>query len=947
MFCWCVCTDRRFWTLLTCGSSTVWFCTDMHLQWLAIALCALPAVLATIVQYQCDCGVRWENIGTPTLTSGAVVTTATVLELISYQSSFAIPVNSVDQAQWVCYHDFRCKGFVLYTRPNNLQYAYLFDYNIAAGVLSNTIGLDVYIPASLVYLLTRNEVYPCASLTLDPWFYYFSDTVRRTDIESTNCPYRLVGGACCWHPADLISNTTCSNPNPSSTDSALNAPSASNWLTQANAHWTSIGFSAKLPPNAGCLLTPTLWDSSVNCANPTAGCFEYNGVPCGNGRGFCRVNSSPGFYVTPNYCDCQHYPPSQFDGIAQYMGNACQYATREFCSDFRNSQQICSSYSTRCSPRALAGTSGQTQDYTPFCDCDSAPAVRATGVYCETNRCDTVYQCNGPFGGLGGSCEFNSLASTWECTCGVVSVGSLCQYSAASCKDSPSQLVKCNARGVCQPPGLSASSYPLSTSPNFVNTTAWCQCTDQFSTGIHCAQFSCDTSLVTAGRGQCDTATGTFLSCYPPFGTSALPGTLRCDIDKCALTGGAAAGLPPTTCDCGNLQIGNAIGFLGDITCYPKCPKSNGVVCGPAVAPEVNQCVYSGQGTTSHFATCSCGRGYIPVPAVASSDNDFNTFRPPVGSTNVVCEAWCVHGMIPDTWTPTNLLPCVCPNTGYNTNTVNGVAHPRCDNPVCQNSGVYSTVTGQCTCVGPYTSSSKCVTQTCDVPLTPFVEGVPGTTVSSPTIPVCVCSVPFKNSASSANDCSGNLCGPYGVPNPAITTLTSPADMCICSAVQQTTCLDPTGVTCNFCADSKCRNGGTIVISAGVPICSCPFPYTAGHPLCAADVCGSHGSPATGQCLCDAGWSGSTCATFSSTSPGSSTGGFSPAPSSTARFFNASSSSTATRVHVSSSTGVPNNTTVSSSALSDFGTLHDRIKHYTFAAVAAWSLTVFWSHFVY
>jgi hypothetical protein len=908
---------------------------------LCISLSALWLLTAASDQITtaCDCGVDWRNFGAPAAesTSPYPIHLGTKLSLLTYSGGTRIPVNTAAQAKWICYHDLNCNGFLFETPQSGLTYAYFFGYtrpSTAPTGLSNTVGLSsAFLPFTSIYYLRRNELYRCASMALDEYYYYFGNSnARRSLIEELYCPYTLYGnGGCCWHRPETNTTTTCTNPNPVQTDPALQSVNNSNWKTSAALHWNSVGFTNKLPPNADCELTPLLWDPTGNCAVHTPGCFLEGGIPCGE-HGYCTVNSAPRasiLYVGPNYCDCHYFTGTNelglvvFGGIQKYMGNACQYATQEFCANPLNPNLICSNHASRCVPSLLSGTSGLTVDYSPFCDCDAAPAISSTGRYCEINRCDTVYQCNGPFGAFGGTCDLNPLSSTWECACGVVSTGDLCQYSAATCKDDPTDIAKCNGRGVCMPPGLSALTYPTSTNPNYDSGNSWCQCTAELAHGSHCQLLNCDENAITKDRGRCEPTTGTFIECYPSFKTSGLPGTKKCDRDLCSETGGSSNSTAPGTCNCGKLLRGADVGSANDPTCYPRCPKLNGVECGAGAGSEINVCQYTGQGTTSHYAECQCGFGFIAVDAQPSDENDFSTFGPPPGKSIKVCEPWCKHGAPPSSWTPTNLLACVCPNTGFTTNAINGVPqNPRCDEPVCKNGGTWDPSAHQCVCRGPYSPESNCAVNTCDDPHTSYIEGTVAPSFLLGGTPICSCKAPYRpvNELVSRKDCAAHNCGPYGTPNPLQTALTTPVDMCVCQPVLATHCDDHTGLTCSFCSLSLCQNGGVLTITGSVASCTCPFPWNAGSIHCEQHQC-VNGHPGSGVCVCNLGWTGSTCNTLVSaplvvpSSTGAAASPSSSGPRSSTGGHGGNATHSSSTGHTSSSTGVPK--PVKSDAYSD------------------------------
>lgn len=812
----------------------------------------------------CDCGVIWKNLGSPSSTTDSV-TTNTLVNLINDELT-AIPAADVEQARFMCFKQTQCSGFLYETVTGVEPYAYFFDYSRTAGSLTASPGLEaVYLPTTALHIIERYENNRCSDFTLDAYYYYFSDSNRRNHIETYNsgqfCPFPLtLCGTCCW--STPLNTTHCTSPESPSRSQAA-ADISQTWAAKALAHWNEIGSALRLPPNSACSLTPTLWTAESQCETPQTGCFESDQQPCG-GNGYCDANDNnpyaSGLYSTPYYCNCNNFTGNDqsgnplFDHNFQYMGNACQRSSLLLCTNAQNPNQLCSGFASRCTPQLLANTAPN-NDYNPVCDCDTAPAVAGTGQYCQTNRCDPLTRCQS-LGGNSGSCQF--VSNQWKCVCQSSAVGPTCQYSTLPCKNNPADIFNCAGRGVCMPPGLDSSLYPVSVYDNFNANAVWCACTNNLAFGTKCQSLICNPAIVTAGRGTCQPATGGFVGCLAAYKTSGLPGTLLCDIDICATTGGTATPVDnPTSCACGLYQPGTALTPpLTDISCYPVCAISNGTVCGPATAPKKNLCIQSVDTSGVRRSQCVCDFGYIQVTApLGSAANQaiLGGIRAPVNQLPLVCEPWCLHGTPPTAWTSSNLLPCICPNTGFNT----ANNHPRCDNAICQNGGVWNTGTQRCDCVGPYISSGNCQFDTCSNPNTPLI--VEGTPLGA----FCSCRAPFTWANTLTKlECLADRCGANGRVNPQLylgNTAIAAADYCVCtSSLYRTSCLDATGLTCSYCSTPSCQNGGVLIASGtNVLGCSCVFPWTGA--TCSSNLCGSKGTPTAISCVCAFGFTGARC----------------------------------------------------------------------------------------
>lgn len=838
-----------------------------------IAECALVTSGQKITP--CDCGVLWENVGTVQTISNIGNTGSYYgfgVRILTWNStsnsqSLYLPVVDISQAMHDCYTRIDCHGVVFYTGVTFGQpfRAYFYDYTVVAGQTFATspqlTGLNFGL--AQVYNLTRSELYRCASFALTPYFYYFGDATRRAEIEQAFCVNRLPDTTCCWNTIHGVGIPPCTNLDPVSTSGNLTLDTA--WISAANSHWAFYGHKLRYPPNSACSLTPTLWDTTSKCAQPTTGCFEFDGIPCGK-RGFCTENTgalaSPWYrdpdnsfiqsgplYTTPNYCSCANYSVIHFGGVPIYHGRSCATKTVDACTQVGNNIQLCSGGNVNCLPNLIANTVPN-NDYDASCQCDSNPPWPGTGTFCETGRC---VPGGGPCG-IDGSCvRVSQGPDVWTCQCGISTVGIYCQFSSSGCRVTSTS--KCQGVGVCYPPGLPPDN---ATYPNINQVNAWCACPEESFFGSNCQYERCDPGQnVVPGHGRCS-ETGIFVACYAPY-TSSNPPSIRCDVDRCNATGGVvvstlinnlpsgALELVPTDCNCGKFRHG----VSGDITCLPRCGNgTTGTLCGVGAPGEPNICVDSVVSSV-RYAECVCGSGSIPVP-VPQVNNDITALSPPPGKNKTICEPWCIHGSVLFTWVYPQ--PCNClPNTlGFDIGPDQfGVSYPRCDHRTCDNDGVWDSGTQTCTCVGPYTSASKCRIQTCDNPTTTgFVEGV---VIPDPLHPltneICLCSGPYTWSSQALTDCSANLCGTHGFPNPSITNTTLPASMCACTGGYITICNDFSGTTCAFCASTGCENGGVLVIAGNTNVCACNFPWE-GDLFCSTSVCGINSQSFAGLCSC-------------------------------------------------------------------------------------------------
>lgn len=928
------------------------------LLWLLLSVSAY-----THAPSSCDCGVVWHSFGEISdapatadvgLQTQPTVYTTTQLQLISSgaggENGYIWPVVNIQQAKTYCYtiplED--CTGFVFVpatVTQTGYAHAYLFNRQRTAGSVLATAWLDVDLETASLYELRVYHYNRCSDPTFDPFFYYFSQ--RRLEIEEYACPYRnSTSNACCWMP---FNPTTYACPTPSPSRLEAEGEPTQLWTTSARTHWERLGHSirAGFAPNANCLLEPLLFTTDSMCTTPQDGCGIHDTLPCGGTRGYCDPNSGPTanpLYSTPYVCNCDAYDSGTYGGAPRFVGRSCAKVTSDSCVWVENPAQLCSGNNARCVAQLDAG-SAPNNDYTPRCDCDSAPALPKTGDYCQIDRCDPAHACQIRGVDAGQCVVVSQTPLLVRCDCGLEAVGPRCEYSAVPCIDPEPSIAatKCYDRGVCNQPGLSSLIYPSAQNPNFAANASWCLCTAQQATGVYCQTLTCDPATVTPGRGLCDPTTQGFIQCYKVYDTSAEAAALKCDVDVCARTGGLVIRDPAFdqqsideenryTCACGSLLTASQITPPTDaVGCFPRCANASGVVCGAASGVNTNTCRVTVGSNYTRYADCDCAYGHIHVPA-PKLGNDVNIMHPSPNKGYEVCETWCLHGDVPTTgWTEENkaAVHCQCQGTGYTVFDDDGrPTFPRCDNPLCKNNGTWAPSTQSCQCSGPFTSESSCRTDTCDIRTTFYTEGAVVVNPSDVNTRICQCKAPFTYpSPSNKFSCTASMCGVHGVVNPAIlnqpTILVLPTVMCLCQPGWRTQCTDPSGASCVFCMSASCLNGGAMNSTTGA--CVCAFPFIG--ETCAIHACAAHGTPSNGGCACSYGFFGDTC----SNSPcGPTTGTFNettklcdcidglslsdcfhlpqPVPSSsssTGVSGNASSSSSSTGAHHSSSTGVP------------------------------------------
>lgn len=642
-----------------------------------------------------------------------------------------------EQAKHLCYIEpVICDGFI-HVPSQNAAWLFLYVYPITTNVSMNHYGgAAPYLNVSVAYELDRFRHYDCVSKTggipthasvFDAYDYYFSLYRSILEVSSSGfCPFNTtVSGVvtCCWS-SDPGACTTLKNP--TRHQATVDAVDQS-FATLALIHYVTIGIAARNNPNVNCHLKPLLWSNPL-CTVPASGCETgASPYPCGE-HGYCMVNPNNntahgGLYRTPYQCNCLNYTNNLFGGSFKYTGNACQYATRDFCTGDEDETSLCSEHNDRCRIEPTNNPNGPL-DYHPYCECNNASAIgtwpaipnplSSSGTYCQTDRCDPTNRCK-ILGSTAGECQ--KVGNSFKCVCSTAAVGTLCQYSTAPCKYS-TDTVNCHAKGVCIAPNTLPTS-PTGTLENFNTTSPWCSCNDNQSHGKYCELVDCDPTVVTPGRGMCNPVNGNFISCYTPmFASSGTSGSLLCDINKCAMFGGTVIGSdPPTGCDCG-------IHYLNiSKSCWPLCPIFQGVECGPGQGVEVNTCQrQAAAGDTARYAYCICGSGFIHKPANAT-----NYTSPIPGTVASYCEKYCIHGDIDEDWTEEEPTPCLCDGTGFTIfNTETGEIDYRCGIRKCKNNAPYNATLDKCIC--PFSN----MTEDCRFDLNVEAPEPPRTSESNP-----------------------------------------------------------------------------------------------------------------------------------------------------------------------------------------------------------------------
>jgi hypothetical protein len=759
---------------------------------------------------ECDCGVFWSSGFQSSLTALPKMRLVSDLDgvvLFGSQSPTAgIPVGNLDQAKSLCYLDFQCDGFIIWSSPfygSQTQQPTLFPQPVTLAAYFSLDNTATTSPASLpvgitftVYTIDRIQQNNCSSPALDINYFYVQNTTNQ-----------------------LIVNQYCYDNQPANGGFAVQ-PCYTNYWVQRYFRYEAHKHR-QMNPNALCDLQPYVYSPESYCH--TARCLSISGTgpPCvmdGQRTGYCSAGS------TGYQCKCLSFFEANSVGTGSlnyqpfFMGLACQFPVVAFCVNGAD-LVLCNGVVGACQP--VKQWNGEfylqnfegfrtllDQDYLPRCNCNGSAF---SGQYCETSRCPN--DCKSLSPSAGNCVSLNPPLNThFTCQCAQFAIGTQCEIDASVCLGANGQ--QCSGRGICLP--ANGSNH----------TTPYCSCYEGFF-GAICEKFYCSIDQMIPGHGTC--SNGIASGCYPPYSGPA------CAVDNCAIYGnGKVIGNPPSGCDCQypfvNQLNGNTVA-----SCWPQCPKSNNITCGGSV----HVCVqFTDPMTDTRIAICNCASGYIR------------------NTTTGLCDPFCVHGTVPLGWSSSNLLPCVCDiATGYDTH--QGL-NPRCDHPICGNNGIFNTTSLKCGCIPPFNPFTQCVTSFCSLnnphaTVIPWVEAGAGFR--------CACPIPTKPSNDAAPyDCNANVCTTNGIVNTAfIPNVTFARNACFCQGKYRTICAN-NATTCNYCASSFCLNGGSPNL-LDITKCSCTYPFYGEN--CELNLCHPTQTllpdSVTRSCVCKPGFIGSTC----------------------------------------------------------------------------------------
>lgn len=785
----------------------------------------------------CDCGVKWRTEQPYTnilVDSNAVPYSIDVSSPLGPGfTTLRHPVGSLEQARYLCYQDVRCDGFLVWTNSTltfQLLTVQFFRAIAPSGAKPVIAGLTN--SAITVQRIERTSNYPCASSALDVNYYLRPPQLA---IVQAACDKLLTIGAF------IEGNILACNP----ATLPLFAP----------IHWRYFGHQQRLQPNALCFLSPVAYNSRTNapggmCQTTQPGCVArasdgLNKQPC-SGQGYCVQNLNKNFVEFQDYrCECKRFASSR-DALVPfylqsaayaYIGVACQFDVRQFCTRDSSNPITCNGIDGQCGP-ALTYTftdsntdvsfDNVAQDYIPRCNCDTKSEF--TGTFCTESRCGDN-GCKGPpsAGGSAGRCELkNATRAEWACRCKpgfIAAAGALsnrCDIDArAQCNFVD---VECAGQGQCRP---ADSTHP----------TPWCECFAGYTHAAppalpQCQSTVCTNATLVQGHGVC--LNGNKGSCYPMYIGA------RCETDTCTSTGGVIHGtLFEQTCACDTANgFDNKLNGVEVPSCWPQCKRNQqGQLCGGSihVCNQVNE-------AGTRVARCECSQGYL-----------FN-------STTGLCEKFCIHGEVPNGWNPNNPSACVCTNTGYDTTG----GRLRCDHKVCQNGGTWNNITQSCDCIKPFKDTFNCETHTCG----PKGVGVLGEQNKGS----CVCAFPYKpTNPLLPYDCDSNVCPKFTINAVYASTLSSKAAAnltaddykrcCYCSGQFTTNCTAGSPNSCSLCTGSFCKHGGyPNATKPEVCVCTNTGYVNGAKGQC---ECLEKGTlkvdPVSKACVCKGGWTGAAC----------------------------------------------------------------------------------------
>lgn len=616
-------------------------------------------------------------------------------------------------------------------------------------------------------------------------------------------------------------------------------------------------------------------DATAPCVDPAPLCYTPATVhsPC-NGHGDCAYNVTS----DSHFCMCDagysgancSVAPNCFTPITQ---QACIGPTRSCSHDLgHNNAAVCACNSSyfrdpdrNCTLERCVSTGGFI-DSDGECSCPnntalySDPPLSRTdlnhvalgcrkrcpvspfdGIECgaymypsnTVSRCSDLYPTKNPiFGG--------DARPAPTCVCdflGLDHKGQLNYFiNASDFATSGMCEPKCNPDGLCKGDDCLPSGSPVGLAFPFE-----CHCSPLYQ-GDRCEQIKCDQDHSHhTGGGQCQ--------CHTWCRVGA-----NCDVDLCAPSGGVCqAGLPD--CDCSStsnvLRVDSSNGRITNRNCTSACQN------GGILSNDKQSCICVG----NFFGTrCEKQRGCNPQWRGPSCNvsNCFNggTPKPNVNDTGCVCADAFYAGVLCDqdlcivanrrNRTGVSTCACAWSFTGDS-----------CQVDPCSPGGSLSLLTGQCQCNQGWVLASNLTA--CLLPSTAGVDFYcdpdHGTVFNrSDGTQACICDSDYIGVNCSTPRCTAPLQGPY----------------CMCPAGSYA----PPSCNEDYC------NSASIGYNATTQRCVCPVGYVLSNDVdasgtlqCVPDAhyCNYLGTVGWNNvsnhipCICEEGWSGPTCSSFTST----------------------------------------------------------------------------------
>lgn len=790
---------------------------------------------------ECDCGTLWSNpfqSSLGLLPKMRLTVDLVDIKLFGTQSPKAgIPVGNIEQAKYLCYQDFECDGFLIWSsplyglqtdqadifpQPVTLVAFFTKDSTITPGSPPSALPTGITFN---VYTIDRIQQNNCSNPTLDLTYYYTPQsrpTIIQycTETQQQSISYVVNNWLGRAIHKDCFGAFVIQDSNPFT-------PSQNYWPIR---HWRYHAHKFRsLKPRVNCELQPQVYSPSSYCHTSRCLSISGTGPPCimdGQRTGYCLANPQ---HQSGYQCNCLTFFEANSVGTGSlnyqpfFMGLACQFPVISFCVNGQDTV-LCNGVTNAC--QSVKQWNGEfylqnfegfrtllNQDFLPRCNCNGSAY---TGHYCETARCPGNCKTLSPSAGNCVSTNY-PLNTIFKCECAPFAIGDNCEIDASACLNNLGQ--QCSGRGKCNP----ASGN---------HTTPYCICDEGFF-GTLCQNFYCSIDQMIPGHGTC--MNGISTGCYPPYSGPA------CAVDNCAIYGnGKVIGNPPSGCEC-NYPYTNQLNGETVASCWPQCPIANNTICGLSTTTAHTCVQFTDPMTATRIAICNCANGYIR------------------NTTTGLCAAFCIHGIVPQGWTSTNLLPCICSaNTGFDTN--QGL-NPRCDHPICGDLGIYNITAGKCDCIPPYNPFTKCITSLCTLNgastaiVIPWLENGEGFR--------CSCPIPKKPmNELIPYDCNGHICTNNGIPNPNYnpTVISIARNACLCQGKYRTICNNTASVCNSYCQDSFCLNGG-IPAPNDITKCQCMFPFFGDD--CEKISCNTAqtliADPIGNKCICKPGFTGVTC----------------------------------------------------------------------------------------